>query len=62
MAPGDHKEPPDPHESYAFKAKGGMTDRVRLYADIIMKQKKERTMIEIKFSKRRNDEESGRIN
>ena len=59
MAPGDHKEPPDPFESYASKAKSGMTDRVRLYADIIMRQKKERSMIEIKFSKRKNDDKSG---
>ena len=35
-----------------------MTENVKIYADIVMKQKKERSMIEIKFMKKKIDGES----
>ena len=53
-------KPPDPKISYAAKAKGGMSENVRMYADIVMKEKKDRAMIEIKFVKKQNDEDKGR--
>ena len=50
------------YESNASKAKGGMSDKVRIYADIILKQKKERTMIELKFTRKKNDDDNSRTN
>ena len=37
-------------------------ENVRLYTDIIMKEKKNRAMIEIKFLKKQNDEDKGKAN
>ena len=48
-------KPPDPGVSYASKTKGGMSDNVMIYADIVMKQKKERAAIELKFTKKKTD-------
>ena len=39
-----------------------MSENVRIYTDIIMKQKKERTMIEIRFIKKQKEEGTGRLN
>ena len=49
--------PPDSKPKYASMTRGKMSENVKIYADIVMKQKKERSMIEVKFMKRKTEGE-----
>ena len=61
---GGGSRPPDTGQShasttkgstYASKTKGNLMENVRMYAEIVARHKKERSMIEIKFTKQRKD-------
>ena len=47
--------PPDPKQTFASVTKGRMSDDLRIYAELVTRQKKERNMIEIKFVKQRKE-------
>ena len=55
------KDPPDPPLSYTSAANGRMSANVCAYAEIVAKHKKQRNMIEIKFSKNRKEGETGKL-
>ena len=55
-------KPPDPNISYTSKTEGGMTENVRIYPNIIMKQKREKKMIELRFMNKQKEEENVRVN
>ena len=44
-------DPPDCHLSYASMTRGRISKNVKAYADLVAKHKKDRNMIEIKFSR-----------
>ena len=48
--------PPDKGGSYASRTKNGVSENVKVYGDIVAKQKRERKMISIKFSKMNRDD------